>query len=39
MEQKLYEDRLGDRMKERPELVAREQIVVKLMNSYGYNHA
>ena len=38
MEQKLYEDRLSERMKADPERVLRERDIVKIQNSYGYDY-
>lgn len=34
----MYETRLQDRMNKDRDLQAREQVIVKLMNSYGYDH-
>lgn len=38
MEQKLFEERLEERMKHDPDLVIRERAIIKLQNSYGYDY-
>ena len=39
METKLYEKRLESRMAYDPELIMRERAIVKLQQSYGYDHS